>query len=138
MLTHNIALLSQTSKVSLSDLLPVAAALQKQLSRDFAPIWKRSGTVSAFADLKQVPMGFWPVIIRDDIGEPGAAGYHADKHHQPYSLVDYGENWPVTASHEVLEMDADPYGNRLRAGNHGALGRVLYLLEVADPPEAYT
>ena len=41
----------------------------------------------------------------------------------------------MTASHEVLEMLADPFGNRLRAAAHprDPEQRVRYLLEVCDP-----
>src|SRR5439155_15370388 len=63
--------------------------------------------------------------------------YHADKHHQPYSLIEYDPDWTITVSHELLEMRADPWGNRLRAGNLRG-HRVRFLLEVADPCEAFS
>jgi hypothetical protein len=44
----------------------------------------------------------------------------------------------VSLSHEVLEMIADPFGNRLVAAAHplDAERRVKYLLEVCDPCQA--
>src|SRR5262249_52021088 len=43
-----------------------------------------------------------------------------------------------TASHEALEMLADPFGNRLVAGDSPKAdqGRVEFLVEVCDPSEA--
>ena len=72
--------------------------------------------MSGFAKLEDVPTDYWPVIIRDDIKTPGAAGVHEDKNGQPFALVQFSDAWSLTASHETLEMLADPFGNRLVAG----------------------
>lgn len=135
-LSH-IALLSQTPQVPGWQIQTVAAALQKQCSRDFEPIWGITATVNAFDILDDVPTGYWPVIVRDDIGFPGAAGIHLDDDGQPFGLVQATNTWPLTASHEVLEILADPLGNRLRAGQSikEDQGRVEYLVEVCDPSE---
>jgi hypothetical protein len=143
-LTYHIALVSDTASLSLKEVSPVAAALQKQVTRDFGPIWEVNATVDAFDRLESVPVDYWPVIIRDDINEPGAAGYHTDDHGQPFALVQFDANWGLTASHETLEMLADPFGNRTVAGSPppqapkpvSQLSRVLYLVEVCDPCEA--
>ena len=143
MTTKHVALVSETASVTFADLAIVSAALQKQVTRDFAPLWDVSATVDAFPKLEAVPVDYWPVIIRDDIDEPGAAGYHTDKNGQPFSLVQFSEGWPLTTSHEVLEMLADPFGNRTIAGappkqasgKARKLARVSYLVEVCDPPE---
>jgi hypothetical protein len=52
--------------------------------------------------------------------------------------VQANNTWQLTASHEVLEMLADPLGNHLRAGwsIKPDQGRVEYLVEVCDPSEA--
>ena len=46
--------------------------------RDFGPVWGVNATVDAFDSLESVPVDYWPVILRDDINQPGAAGYHTD------------------------------------------------------------
>ncbi|MGZ4740878.1 MAG: hypothetical protein ACXVLM_16680, partial [Ilumatobacteraceae bacterium] len=123
-----VALVSQTTKVGLDEVSVVAAALQKQVTRDFGPIWNIQATVSAFSKLAQVPLGYWPVIVRDDIKQQGAAGFHSNKKSgQPFALVQYDTNWALTASHETLEMLADPSGNRTVASNSlkTGQGRVL-------------
>ncbi|MGD0134220.1 MAG: hypothetical protein ABSE57_19390 [Bryobacteraceae bacterium] len=142
-LPHQVALVSDTRLVNFSDLSTVAAALQKQATRDFGPLWQVSPTVSAFDALESVPVDYWPVIIRDDIDQPGAAGYHTDDNGQPFSLVQADDQWQLTASHETLEILADPFGNRTVAGSPppqapsplSALSRVVYLVEVCDPCE---
>ena len=41
-LPHQVALVSDTPSVSFSDVSAVAAALQKQATRDFGPLWQVS------------------------------------------------------------------------------------------------
>jgi hypothetical protein len=140
-LTRYIALVSESRRVTFQELAPVSAAIDKQVQRDFAPIWDVSATVNAFARLEDVPIDAWPVIVMDDIGFSGAAGIHLDKDGQPYALVtasDNNDEWSLTASHECLEMLADPFGNRLVAGDSPKpdQGRVRFLVEVCDPSEA--
>ncbi len=137
MQTQHLALVSLTSKVSAADLAKTSAALQKQATRDFGPIWGIQATVDSFPDLKSLPLGYWPIIISDNIHQEGAAGFHTDKNHQPYSLVQYDDSWQLTCSHEMLEMLADPYGNRLVASKsiQPDQGKVNYLVEVCDPCE---
>jgi hypothetical protein len=142
MLVRNIALVSADADVPAPDLPRVASALQKQVTRDFAPHWNVSATVDAFPSLEAIPLGYWPVIIVKDV--KGAAGFHTDKNGQPLALVEMGSSWSLTASHETLEMLADPFGNRLVAGPspREEQGRVEFLVEVCDPSEddafAYT
>jgi hypothetical protein len=135
----HIAIVSETPEVSFSDLSVTSAAIQKQVLKDFVPIWGESATVDSFASLEDVPFGSWTVMIRDDIDRPGLAGIHLDDEGQPYALVQYSNTWPLTASHEVLEMLVNPYGNQLKSGNSikPDQGKVQYLVEVCDPSESF-
>jgi hypothetical protein len=137
-LVTELALVADTNQVSCSQLCRVAAALQKQATRDFQPIWEITATVDAFDRLEDVPIGYLPMIVRDDIGFEGAAGIHLDDNGQPFALIQFSDSWSLTASHEMLEMLVDPMGNRLVAGQspHPDQGRVEFLVEVADPSEA--
>jgi hypothetical protein len=137
MLLRQLALLSQSTAISFSDLTRVAAALSKQVARDFAPIWDIQATVDAFHTLTDVPLGYWPIVIKDTIGY-SAAGIHLDKNNQPFALVSSRQDWSLTASHEALEMLADPFGSRTIAGDSpmSNQGRVEFLVEVSDPSEA--
>lgn len=138
MLTKNLALVSEIEGHDPADVAHVAAALQRQATRDFGPVWDVFATVDAFPRLEDVPVGYWPMIVRDDIGFEGAAGIHLDKDGQPFALITFGDSWSLTASHEMLEMLADPVGNRLIPGPSPKpdQGRVEFLVEVCDPSEA--
>jgi len=136
-LIHYVALTVEKPKlVSFSELTKVGAALQKQVSRDFGPLWGIHGIVSAFATPEDVPLGYWPVIVTEKVH--GSPGYHEDSSGQPFSLVQAGDSWSLIASHETLEMLADPFGKRLIAGQSPkrGQGRVEFLVEVCDPTEA--
>jgi hypothetical protein len=135
MLIRQVALVPEGVDVDAGEVVRVAAALQKQVTRDFAPIWDIPGTVDGFARLEDVPLGYWPVLLVRDVA--GAAGVHLDENGQPYALVEVGDSWSLTASHETLEMLADPFGNRLvgSASPKPDQGRVEILVEVCDPPE---
>jgi len=137
MLSKHIALVSKTTKIKGSELQQVAAALQKQATRDLGPIWGIEATVDAFTKLKDVPGGYWPIIIKEKIDDPSAAGYHSDKYRQPFALVKFEDGWPLTCSHEMCEMLVDPFGNRMVTSGSikEGQGRVNYLVEVCDPSE---
>jgi len=143
---RHVALVSESERAKMADLLRVSAALQKQATRDLAPIWNISATVDAFARLEDVPDGYWPMIIKDDIGM-NAAGVHMDKDGQPFALISAAnkvDDWSLTSSHELLEMLVDPSGDRTVTGDSPkrGQGRVSFLVEVCDPSEdakfAYT
>jgi len=142
MFVRQVALVSEVADIPVKEVARISAALQKQVTRDFAPIWQVQATVDGFPALEDVPLGYWPVIIVQDV--QGAAGVHLDKEGQPFALVEVGDSWSLTASHETLEMLGDPFGNRLVAGPspRSDQGRVEFLVEVCDPSEdadcAYT
>jgi hypothetical protein len=134
----HVALVVEGEAPSFSELSRAGAALQKQVIKDFGPIWGVEATVDAFAKLEDVPLGYWPVIVKDDIKNDRALGYHLSKNGQPYSLVKYTNGWETTSSHEVLEMLADPFGKTLVSAPSikPDQDRVQYLVEVCDPSEA--
>ena len=131
-LVQHLALVSESQKVDMGELAVVSAALQKQVIRDLAPIWNIYATVDPFDSLEDIPLGYWPMIVMDDIGFD-AQGIHLDKEGQPFALISSSNNndvWSLTASHECLEMLVDPFGDRLVAGDspHPDQGRVLFLV----------
>jgi hypothetical protein len=136
MLPVQVAIVPHTSQADMADVTHVSAALQKQAVRDLAPIWGVTATVDAFAGLRTVPVGYWPVIIVDDVKDAG--GYHLDVRGHPYALVEYSASWSLTASHETLEMLCDPWGRRVAAGRSPkrGQGQVEFLVEACDPCES--
>ncbi len=139
---QQLALTAEPGTAGIAELTSVAAAIQKQVLRDFAPIWGVQATVDAFATLELVPIGYWPIVVVPQVEQ--GAGVHLDRNGQPFALVEMGASWSLTASHEILEMLADPFGNRLVPGYSpmSGQGRVEFLVEVCDPSEdgayAYT
>jgi hypothetical protein len=113
-------------------------ALQKQVSRDFAPLWKldcKLGFNSA------PPASAEQIVVADDSDQAGALGYHDEaRGGQPIGFVfakttlDAGERWTATLSHELLEMLADPWCDLASQG--AWKGRpALLAYETADPVE---
>ena len=138
-LLRQIAIVSESSAVPQDLVSRISAAVQKQTTRDLAPIWDVSATVDAFARLEDVPLGSWPIVIQDHLEYP-AEGIHLDKDGQPFALVTANADEDVvslTTSHECLEMLVDPFGKRLVAGDSPKpdQGRVMFLVEVCDPSE---
>ena len=136
---NSLALVATPDEVPMSELTIVAAALQIQATRDAGPIWGITANVTPFTSLNDVPVGHWPIIIKAKIDQPGADGYHTDANNQPMAYVEYAPNWTLVASHEMLEMLVDPFGNRLVPGPSidptQIRNRVRYLLEACDPVE---
>ncbi len=158
-LTEYVAVVSLTSEVSSRNLMQATAALQKQVTRDFTPNWGIPAPVDAFADLESVPSDYYHVVVFGDPGEladqleleigveraaalmerferEGLQGIHLNAFtRQPFALVAASDTWTVSLSHELLELLADPFGNRLIAAAHplNPNQRVKYLLEVCDP-----
>jgi hypothetical protein len=105
-------------------------------------------TVTPFLSLEHVPVGYMVVVLAADV-PLRTHGVHYAAGSRPFALVRYVSltdpgNWSVTASHELLEMLCDPWGNRVMPGRAiGAGGgpdadQVEYLLEVCDPCQQYT
>jgi hypothetical protein len=138
-LLKHVALVSDTKALDFPEVARVSAALQRQVLGHFGPTWDINATVDAFAQLEDVPIDYWPIIIRDDIDVPGAEGIHTEENGQPFALVHYSPAWSLTASHELLEMLCDPTGNLVKAGPSPmpGQGRVNFLVEVCDPSESF-
>jgi len=142
-----IALQNKSSgKISFDDLARLAPVLQTQSDRDFTPLWGVRAQISVLQKGDPVPTGVWPVYFLDpndpDAGDGSFLGVHQDKDGQPYAYVLDTGDWTVTASHELLEMLADPFGNTLKSGPdmdpQSDGHQVNYLVEVGDPCETFS
>ncbi len=133
-LIRHIAIVSETAAVPLRDVTRVAAAVQKQVLRDFAPIWGIQATIGAFAAREDIPIGYWPILIQDDLDEP-FDGMHRNRNGEPFGVVRAGYGWSITVSHEALEMLADPTCARLVSAPspRRTHERVEFLLDICDP-----
>jgi hypothetical protein len=134
-----ISVINASSVVSDDECRAVVAALQIQVSRDFAPVWGIDAALAFVPTGEKPALGTWWLSILDSTDRAGVLGHHdltpdglpvgksfagTDKH--------YGHSWTVTASHELLEMLADPDVN-LTVFVHPTQGQsVLYAYEVCD------
>jgi hypothetical protein len=133
-----MGLITESSAVTFDQLGDIANALQVQNTRDVVPIWGRPMEFKAFKSRAEMPFGWIPMLFQDDIGAPGAAGFHTDENGQPEAFVQASGNIPLTASHEANETDVDLHGNRLSAAvlDEELNEWIRYLIELCDPPEA--
>jgi hypothetical protein len=149
-----VGLVDVTQQID-DDLVHAAAvALNLQATRDLPQFWPVTATVMYLPNANKVPPGVWPVQLVKKL-PAGEGGFHSDQHKQPYAQVIAKKGdptWTIDASHEILEMLVDPYGNRMQSSveieitSSGKIqdgtGQFGYLVEACDPCEdnsyAYT
>ena len=69
-------------------------------------MWNVEATVDALDKLEDVPIGYWHVLLQDELPN-GAAGLHKrDDNKQPFALVALTTNWPVFT--EILQVNPKP------------------------------
>jgi len=137
-----VAVINASTVLTDAQVQAAIPALQTQVSRDFAPAWGINANLSFVPQGTNPPAGTWWLTILDDSDQAGALGYHdLTSDGQPLGKVfagtdlKYGSNWTVTASHELLEMLADPNINlTVFVQNNDTTGR-LYAYEVCDACE---
>ncbi|OHX36701.1 hypothetical protein BJL95_02150 [Methylomonas sp. LWB] len=138
----HVAVINASTVVKDEDFAKTVAALQIQVSRDFAPVWGIDATLRALSKQEKPTAHEWWLAILDDSDQAGALGYHdLTSTGLPIGKVfaktdlHYGDAWSVTASHELLEMLADPTIN-LTVFDESNRGGRLYAYEVCDACEA--
>jgi hypothetical protein len=135
-----VALTALNDQVRSDELGRVAAALQTQITRDFAPIWGATAIIAAVA-FESIPAGYIPLIVQDTLDAEGSNGFHRTRDDDtPYILVPNGPNWSLAASHEVLRMLADPTGSMRHPGpsRMSGQGTVEYVIDVCAPCQDVT
>ena len=135
MLPAYVALTTLADRIPVEALAPVAAALQTQIMRDFAPEW-RAGAVVAAVSFDAIPAGYLPLIVQDTLEAQGVNGFHRTRGDDtPYIVVPYGPNWSLAASHELLRVLANPSGSARQPGPSRLSGQgiVEYLIDVCGP-----
>lgn len=121
----------------------IVPALRTQVHRDFAPVWGVDADLTFIPGGATPPAGTWWLGIFDDSDQAGALGYH-DVTSEGLPLgkvfagsdIQAGLSWTVTASHELLEMLADPEINLSVMVDNGDGANTLYAYEVCDACEA--
>ncbi|MGK4584827.1 hypothetical protein [Kitasatospora sp. HPMI-4] len=137
-----IEVANESTTVSDDEVKAAVPALQTQVTRDFAPVWGADAELSFVAPSALSDDAWWLVVL-DNSDQAGALGYHdLTSNFLPIGKVfagtdkQYGQQWTVTASHELLEMLGDPDIDLVVFDQpSGTTGR-LYAMEVCDAPEA--
>lgn len=115
MLTINLALVSEVESHDPSGRRSRRHRSVASGDARLCPVWRMEGaTVDALPTLEDVPVGYWPLLVVADV--KGAAGVLSTRDGQPFALIEMSDSWSLTASHEMLEMLADPWENRLVPG----------------------
>lgn len=138
-----ISFINQSTVVTDAEVQAAMAALQKQVSEDFASVWGIDADLSFVEQGSQPAAGQWWLVILDTSDQAGALGYHdLTPEGLPLGKVfaktdaDYNELWTVTASHELLEMLADPDIDLCAIDQSNSHLARLYAYEVCDPCQA--
>jgi len=138
---NRVSVLNESKIVKQSDVQQMVDALKLQIQRDFEPIWG-IGCDLQFAP-GTPPPGTWWLVILDDAAQATVLGYHElTDEGLPLAKVfakicqDQKLSWTVSASHELIEMLADPNINLsvLHSDDDRTQSFVAY--EICDPCEA--
>ncbi len=134
-----VAITNASTCLSDAQVQAVLPSLQKQVTRDFNSYWDLDCSLNFLPLGQPLTKGWWQIAITDDPDQAGALGYHEmTSSGTPLGKVfaaldiDSGSSWTVTASHELLEMLADPWINWCAESPDGK----LFALEVCDAVEA--
>jgi hypothetical protein len=138
-----IAVINESHDLSDRDVVPVVAALQRQVSEHFAPAWGVPADLRFLAVGQPPRPGEWWIVVLDNADQAGALGYHdVTDEGLPLGKVFarttrlMGGHWSVTASHELLEMLGDPEINlTVFVQDHSHPTGRLYAYEVCDACE---
>ena len=142
MATIRVSIINESKLAPSAEVQAAVAALQRQVSEHFAPAWGVDAALSfVAAGAKPLP-GSWWLVILDDSDQAGALGYHdLTDEAMPLGKVfvktaqDAGVKWTITASHELLELLADPAINLTVCATENN-NLVLYAYEICDPCQA--
>src|SRR5262249_22327536 len=138
--SYRVALLNHSAHVTDDEARTAVAALQKQIHRDFAPAWGIDAELSLVEKGSQPEPGSWWVIIQDKSEYPNVAAYRTlTPKGLPLVKVSVlaarqGQvSWTMSASHDLLEMLANPRLNVTVYNSSDGFRGTLYLREICDP-----
>jgi len=112
-----IAIQNVSTVLTDAEVQAAVPALQEQISRDFAPHYD-DAQLCFYKRGDGIPSDHALVVVSDDADQAGELGVHdIQSNGMPLGKVfaattkRFGGLWIVTASHELLEMIADPFIN---------------------------
>jgi hypothetical protein len=115
----SVAIINASTVLRDDDVAAAVPALQKQVSEQLSAVWGIDATLNFVQQGASPPAETWWLTVLDNSDQAGSLGYHdltneglpLGKVFAGSDMVN-GNNWTVTASHELLEMLIDPDINR--------------------------
>jgi hypothetical protein len=138
--SYRVAVLNQSTRVSDDEIKTAVVALQTQIHRDFAPVWGIDAELTVIEKDAKPEEGSWWLLIQDESEYPGAIAYHSlTAEGLPLVKVSvanaqqYGMMWTTAASHDLMEMLANPRANLTVYDSEDGIKGRLYVREICDP-----
>jgi Domain of unknown function (DUF4062) len=139
-LSYRVAVMNQSAMVSDEEVTRAIAALQIQIRRDFATVWGIDAELTFIAKDAEATPGSWRLVVEDDSRFAGAVCYHTlteeglpEVRVAVREAMRYQWEWTMAASHDLLEMLANPRLNlTVFDSTDGQRGK-LYVREICDP-----
>lgn len=137
-----VVIVNESTAVTDQQVACLIQALEIQLDEDYSPSYGVPVVLKQILKGAQPDPGQWQLAILDNSDQAGALGYHETTiHGDPIgfafakSAIEDGESWTVTASHELLEMLADPEINSSVEVDNSDGTITMHFKEICDPCE---
>jgi len=137
----NVGFVNGSTLISNADLADVVTALQKQVDENFFPIWNLGVDLRIATNIGTTDAIIYVVDNPQSPSDQGDLGFHDITDSEiPVGFVFVqtalmnNESWQVTASHELLELIADPFTNLAANGLYQG-SPAFFAYEVCDAVE---
>lgn len=138
----DLVIVNESTIITNEQLAQAMWAFQSQIDNDFFPVYGEWAKLDIAAPGVAIPNGTSRMVLADNSNQVGALGYHdLTLNGDPQGFVfaktdqEYGLNWTVTMSHEILELLADPWCNYMVMRQKGRKFPDMLAYEVCDPVE---
>jgi len=74
--TIQISVINESTVLADADVTPTVAALQKQVTNDFRPVWGHGRRTHHRSQRLATASGSWWLVLLDDSDQANALGYH--------------------------------------------------------------
>lgn len=114
----SVVIVNASSVLADREIKAMIPALQKQVDRDFLPLWGDQAvpatlSFAPISDIGTLPEDIWPIFVNKHSTDASALGWHTNEDRVfgrifAGDCIKFGISWTVDLSHELLEMLGDP------------------------------